>query len=288
MIYDPLLRRSSVRFSRSSQPPHSGFLALFPQTGSRPSLSSGRGVRTRSAIWPRHPARSPNRGYDLVSWLAGSGLPCRSSGCQVWIVSRVTHMPSASRRPRRQRRQRSKPHAGKSVSSRQPQASSQIPLKKEKPKRSDRIAVYCGIGGALVAVIAVIVAVLAYVNQRDANEATSLAALEQFASKVSYVVEQPQSGAKELVITNRSTGAISNLEMNFPQPVQGCSSPCTWQASFWAQLSNIPACEAITTNILEVFSHPSINSESLAGSDLVFTDQNGIRGPFTAAKTTDW
>jgi hypothetical protein len=113
------------------------------------------------------------------------------------------------------------------------------------------------------------------VNQRDANDAISTSTLEQYASKVSYVLES-QGKNQELVITNRLIGAISNLDILFPQPVQECRPPsCQWIGYVYATLSNIPACEVLTSSVLGVFIKPKIDAKSLNASYLVFTDQNG-------------
>ena len=147
--------------------------------------------------------------------------------------------------------------------------------KSDGPGKIVIISAIAGIGATIVAIPALIMAVLTYVNQANANSAASLIVSEQYASKVSYALEPVHGQTQDLVITNRSTGIITNLVMSFPQPVQGCSAPCEWEANYYATLSNIPACEVLTTNVLGDFSHPSIGFSSLAGSDLVFTDQVG-------------
>jgi hypothetical protein len=149
------------------------------------------------------------------------------------------------------------------------------PREKEYAHGIDKVSVTIAIVGALVAGVAAVFAGLAYFSQADATRAANTAVLQQYASKVSYTLEVSAGKPRELVITNRSIGAISNLAISFPQPVQGCSAPCDLRGSEFIDLMNIPACGVLTTSLLNAFSHPSVGAKSLAGSDLVFTDQNG-------------
>ena len=127
----------------------------------------------------------------------------------------------------------------------------------------------------IVALVAAVFAVLTFVNQRDTNQAASTATLEQYASKVSYVLET-QGKNQVVLITNRSIGAISNLEMIFPQPLKGCKPPsCQWVEYLYADLGSIPACDVLKSGVLGDFIKPKISAESLAVSHLNFTDQNG-------------
>jgi hypothetical protein len=173
--------------------------------------------------------------------------------------------------------QQGKPQAGKTKKSRSQRQEQRAPEPKAKRSFVDKTSPYSGIAAVLVAIVAAVFAILTYVNQSDANSAINTSAQEQFASKVSYVLET-QGNNQELQITNRSIGAISNLEMIFPQPIQGCGSPSScggWEGYFYADLSNIPACEVLTSDVLGDFIKPKIDAKSLNSSHLNFTDQDG-------------
>jgi hypothetical protein len=180
-------------------------------------------------------------------------------------------MAKANRRRGRQSRARDRKLAG----SPRRGAGSQTPREKERARGIDKVSLTIAILGVIVAGVAAVFAGLGYFNQADANQAANSAALQQYASKVSYTLQPSTSGKQELVITNRSAGAISGLGMSFPQPVQRCTTPCRLRAYEFATFSNIPACEVLTTSVLHEFSDPGIGPKSLAGSDLIFTDQSG-------------
>jgi uncharacterized protein HemX len=89
---------------------------------------------------------------------------------------------------------------GKVSGSRSGQTPVECSASAAKRRTTENIGTYFGIGAALVAVAALIIAVLAYVNQRDANQAASLAALQQYASKVSYVLARRRLRPSRLAV----------------------------------------------------------------------------------------
>jgi hypothetical protein len=184
-------------------------------------------------------------------------------------------MPSARQQARRRDGQQGKSRNGKLDAPRPKRPEPEASQQKRQRSLFEKISLYAGIVGVVVAMVAAIFAILTYVNQRDANEAISTTTLEQYASKVSYVLETTGK-SQEVVITNRSIGAISNIDMMFPQPVQGCRPPsCQWVGYVYAGLPNIPACDVLTSGVLGIFIKPKIDAKSLNASHLVFTDQNG-------------
>lgn len=188
---------------------------------------------------------------------------------------KIRRMPNARQQASRRRGQQGKSRAGKPDAPRAQRSESGVLQQRAQRSLIEKISLYSGIVAAIVAIVAALFAVLTYVNQRDTNQAASTTTLEQYASKVSYVLET-RGKNQELVITNRSIGAISSLEMIFPEPVQGCRPPsCTWVGFFYASLPNIPACDVLTSSVLGVFIKPKISTKAMNGSHLVFTDQNG-------------
>ena len=181
-------------------------------------------------------------------------------------------MPSARQQARQ--RQQEKSRAGK-LDARRPQRPEPSDSQQRRQRSLfEKISLYSGIAAVLVAVVAAVFAILTFVNQRDTNQAASTATQEQYASKVSYVLEA-QGKNQELVITNRSIGAISNLTIVFPQPAHGCGASCGGYGFIEASLSNIPACDVLTSDALSAFLKSQINAKSRAASFLVFTDQDG-------------
>ena len=186
---------------------------------------------------------------------------------------KIRSMPNA--RQRRRRGQQGKPRAGKPDAPRGERSESPAPQQRRQRSLFEKVSLYSGIVGVLIAAVAAVFAALTFVNQRDTNQAASTATLEQYASKVSYVLEN-QGKNQVLLITNRSIGAISNLEMIFPEPVQGCTPPsCKWAGFFYASFTNIPACDVLTSSVLGIFIKPKISKKAMNASHLVFTDQNG-------------
>jgi len=184
---------------------------------------------------------------------------------------KLDSMPSA--RQQANGRQHGKSRAGKSDVPRPQRPEPEASQQRRQRSLFEKISLYSGIAAVLVAVVAAVFAILTYVNQRDTNQAASTATLEQYASKVSYVLET-QGKNQELQITNRSIGAISNLLIVFPQPLQGCSGSCEGYGFIEASLSNIPACDVLTSDALSAFFKSQINAKSQAASYLDFTDQN--------------
>ena len=124
--------------------------------------------------------------------------------------------------------------------------------------------------------VAAIFAILAYANQRSANQSVNTSTLEQYASQVYYTLGPLEPNkTQDVVVTNDANAPISNVVMDFPQPVQDCSNPCTWVAFDYESLGNIPGCKQLTANVLSIFSHPSIGIKSENGSRMIFTDRNG-------------
>ncbi len=123
-----------------------------------------------------------------------------------------------------------------------------------------------------------------YLDQHAANEhqlqvdqAAAAAAERHDAEQVSYWLEGsvPHTTAPEIVIENRSIGPIRDVILKFPQPVQGCSTNCQWEAFDYVGLPDIPPCSLGTTAAVADFIYPKIGSAGINGSFLSFTDPNG-------------
>ncbi len=138
-------------------------------------------------------------------------------------------------------------------------------------------------GAAALSVAAIVISLLTYADQHAATEAqlqvdsaAANAALRQEASKVSYWLQGvPHKSSPELVIENSSDGPLRDMELMFPQPVQGCSRKCNWVADDWVTLTDLPPCSIETTTEFDAFSRPAIGAASLNGSHLNFTDKSG-------------
>lgn len=160
----------------------------------------------------------------------------------------------------------------------------------------------------LVAVVAVIVAVFAYINQATATTATiragqaSAASVQRHdAEQVTYYPETVPGGKNpQLVIRNASSGLISNVFLLFPVPAvktaHGYRVSTTLklttgfsgdqmgivfayggkQGFIYYSLPDIPPCTVETTRTFETFKDSSIGTASLNGSLLDFTDPNGL------------
>ena len=258
---------SAMGVGRSSR--GSGRDPSFVRCASLPDMTDSLASAPRSVV----SLTAPSSGATGCSRNPVGRVTLRASA-RCMTSSTMADMPEpaeeATRQQSRKRKKRERPRApssGRADTHKSPP---------EKVRVIDRVSLSVAIVGVLVAGVAAIFAGLAYFGQTDATHAANTAALEQDASKVSYTLQLSSAGKpRELVITNRSIGAISNLHMNFPQPVQGCSTPCNFVGGVFFGLMNIPACDVLSTSLLNVFSQPSIGAKSLAGSDLLFTDQNG-------------
>lgn len=143
---------------------------------------------------------------------------------------------------------------------------------REQKKRSlfDAVVIAAGLIGGLAAVVAAIFAIMTFVNQKSANDLAANANLEQYASKVYYTV-----GGQDVLITNASSAPISNVSLEFPQPLTSCASPCQWRAADFVDLPPVPGCEQLKFPVLSSFSDPAIGIKSENGSYMIFTDRNG-------------
>jgi len=151
----------------------------------------------------------------------------------------------------------------------------------------ERLGIIAGLIGSLAAVVAAIFAILAYTNQRSANQSANASTLEQYASQVYYTLGPLEANkTQDVVITNGANAPISNVTLEFPQPAQDCSNPCTWIGFDYATLGSIPGCKQATVNVLSIFSHPSIGIKSENGSRMIFTDRDGNTWDEYGAETT--
>ena len=140
----------------------------------------------------------------------------------------------------------------------------------------EKLGIVAGLIGSLAAVVAAVFAILAYTNQISASQSANAATLEQYASQVYYTLGPLEANkTQDVVITNDANAPISNVVLNFPQPVQDCGSPCNWVGYDYVNLGSIPGCKQLTANLLSIFSHPSIGIKSENGSRMNFTDRNG-------------
>lgn len=143
-------------------------------------------------------------------------------------------------------------------------------------------------GGQTLALAAIVIALVALINQMGANsaqdqvnQANANAAMRQIADHISLY---PQAGHGKnfvLVIAIRSYGLIRDVEFKMPQPIQGCSAKCDWVAYDWFTLPNVPPCSIAVTTAFNDFrdpanpSKPQVGMSSMNGSNLDFTDPNG-------------
>lgn len=180
-------------------------------------------------------------------------------------------MPSSARQSGKGRNRAGTPGSGKPRRSPQPQV----------PQRSS--AAWKAIKSNLVASISIVIAAasaaftgLTYLDQHAADQAAASAAERHDAEQVSYWLQGvAHSTTPQLVIENRSGGPIRDLYLKFPQPVQGCSANCNWEAFDYVSLADIPPCSIEATTVFTVFKSPEIGSAAWNGSILDFTDPNG-------------
>jgi hypothetical protein len=100
-----------------------------------------------------------------------------------------------------------------------------------------------------ISIVAVIVSVLAFIDQHSADQRTATAAQQAYADKVSYW-QVPVAGrpdASELMIQNRSTAPISSVNLNVyaAPPYETVSVPLNLNVGI------VPPCSIITTTILQ-------------------------------------
>lgn len=187
-------------------------------------------------------------------------------------------MPSSRRQSGRGRSRVGTTGSRKPSHSPQPQVPSPQP---QVPGRS--AAARKAIKSSLVASISLVIAAasalftgLTYLDQHAADQASASDAVRHDAEQVSYWLQGvAHSTTPQLVIENRSGGPIRDLFLKFPQPMQGCSANCSWEAFDYISLADIPPCSIEATTVFNVFKSLSIESAALSGSLLDFTDSNG-------------
>lgn len=134
-----------------------------------------------------------------------------------------------------------------------------------------------------MALVAIVISILAYTNQRSANsvqisadKAAATAALRHDAEQVTYLpVAVSDSKTPDVTIENRSGGPITNLILSLPAPVQ-CGGNCGgWKGFVWFRLPDmLPCTVAVSASLSELVS-PKLTPTRLAESALTFTDENG-------------
>jgi hypothetical protein len=159
------------------------------------------------------------------------------------------------------------------------------------------------VGRQYVGLLAVLIALLAFVNQRSTNEAqlqvdqaNAAAARSHDASLVTYWLQGngPYSSKPQVVVENGSSGLITNVNLFLPVPTQRSAQGCTVGAGLRAigeqdgvimmpgckgfvyyRLRDIPPCTVTTTTVLDAIVSPAITSTELGNSALFFTDAKG-------------
>lgn len=134
-------------------------------------------------------------------------------------------------------------------------------------------------GPGLVSITAIIISVATYVDQHGVDASAAIAAQESAAEQVSYWLEPTQNlGRPELLVENRSEGAINDTWIHFYSPINTQNL-----TSLEIYFPTIPPCTiAIVSSrddinmILEgggyqVLTAPSVKPDSL----ITFTDLNG-------------
>jgi hypothetical protein len=156
------------------------------------------------------------------------------------------------------------------------------------------------VGRQYVGLLAVLIALLAFVNQRSTNEAqlqvyqaNAAAARSHDASLVTYWLQGngPYSSKPQVVVDNGSSGLITNVNLFLPVPAQRSAQGCSVGAGLRAvgeqdgvtmmpgckgfvyyRLRDIPPCTVTTTPVLHAVVSPAITSTELGNSVLFFTD----------------